>query len=151
LRFSLTILHGFAFGAITTIMLPVAIQLHSRGDSYAARMGWYTAALSAGYALGSFLSGAMADSFGFSLTFFGMGMLPLGTILLTLMLPEMDSSQLSPSSSSVDERRGGMRGFWHVPPSLSPTLLFATLIAFYINFLAMALAPSSRYLDWGSG
>ncbi len=133
--FPLTILHGFAFGAITTVMLPVAIQLPSRGDSYGTRMGWYTAALSAGYALGSFLSGALADRFGFSLTFVGMGLLPLGTIMLTLILPEIDSSPLTLSPRSIDEKRGGILGLWYVPPSISPALLFATLVAFYINFL----------------
>jgi MFS family permease len=133
--FPLTILHGFAFGAITTIMLPVAIQLRSRTDSYGARMGWYTAALSAGYALGAFLSGWFADHFGYSWTLIGMGLLPLGTIGLTLLLPAIDSPKLPPPTRRQDTKRGGIRGFWDTMPSLSPALLFATLVAFYINFL----------------
>ncbi len=129
----LTVLHGFAFGAITTIMLPVAIQLRSQGDSHGARMGWYTAALSAGYALGSFMSGALADRFGFSLTFIGMGLLPLVTILLTISLPEIVEAQQVSSPPKPSE--GGVRRILAAIPALSPGLVFATLVAFYINFL----------------
>lgn len=128
----LTVLHGFAFGAITTIMLPIAIQVQANRESHGARMGWYTAALSAGYALGSFLSGYLADRFGFRAAFVIIGLLPLGTIALAFLLPNMAAqyaARLQPS------REGGWRRMIVAFPTLSPTLLFATLVAFYINFL----------------
>jgi|GEM_PF-194708 len=136
LIFPLTIIHGFAFGAVTTIMLPVAIQLRTRGStaSHGARMGWYTAALSAGYALGNTFSGRLADWFGFSFAFIAMGLLPLGTIALTLALPPIESGTSVGSAASAKSQLG-WRQIGVLFSSASPMLLFATLIAFYINFL----------------
>lgn len=123
----LTVVHGFAFGALTTIMLPVAIQL--RGGSQGARMGWYTASLAAGYALGAFLSGYLVDGYGYATTFVVMGLLPLGTMLLALALPPLGSPAATPAA------RRPRAELLSALPSLSPLLLFATLVAFYINFL----------------
>lgn len=130
---TLTVLHGFAFGAITTIMLPIAIQVHAHRESHGARMGWYTAALSAGYALGSFLSGYLADRFGFPPAFVIIGLLPLGTIALALRLPDMVG--VGAHGPLPQPRGGGLKRLMVAFPLLSPTLLFATLVAFYINFL----------------
>jgi MFS family permease len=130
--FSMTVLHGFAFGAVTTVMLPIAIQLKDMHASHGASMGWYTAALSAGYALGAFLSGYVAEHGGYAATFVIIGLLPLGTLLLSLLLP-----YIADEVSRTDTRtsRSGWRVALNALPSLSPMLLFATLVAFYINFL----------------
>lgn len=136
LIFPLTILHGFAFGAVTTIMLPVAIQLrtHDSTASHGARMGWYTAALSAGYALGYSLSGRLADQFGFPLTFLTIGLLPVAAIALVAMLPPLGTNE-PPSASTRPRTKLGWRQVKTMFATASPTLLFATLIVFYINFL----------------
>lgn len=134
LVYPLAIVHGFAFGAITTLMFPLAIQLHSGNakTSQGARMGWYTAALSAGYALGNTFSGRMVDAFGFSVAFFALGLLPLGTIALALNLPPISNVSAQPQRAAA---KLGRQSIGVMFTSASPMLLFATLIAFYINFL----------------
>ncbi|MBI3912811.1 MAG: MFS transporter [Chloroflexi bacterium] len=130
----LTALHGFAFGAITTIMLPVAIQAQASDQSHGSRMGWYTAALSGGYALGAFFGGAIADHFGYSITFITMGLMPLGTILLAFTLPKFAGAP-APAKSARSNPMLGIRKVFAAFGASSPALLFATLVAFYINFL----------------
>ncbi|MBI3538271.1 MAG: MFS transporter [Chloroflexi bacterium] len=129
---SLAALHGFAFGAITTVMFPIAVQAQSSDNSQGSRMGWYTAALSAGYALGSFLSGALADRFGYAVTFFALGLFPTITILFAFTLPKFAETAAMPAARA---QSGGGRQLLTALSAASPGLLFATLIAFYINFL----------------
>src|SRR6267142_2476827 len=59
----ITVVHGYAFGALGTINLALTIDL-TGGQRAGATMGWYTAAISTGYAIGAFAGGALADTFG---------------------------------------------------------------------------------------
>ncbi|HWP35096.1 MAG TPA: MFS transporter, partial [Thermodesulfobacteriota bacterium] len=59
----LTAAHGFAFGSVSTLALAIVIDL-TRGERAGTVIGWYTAALSAGYSLGAFAGGALADAVG---------------------------------------------------------------------------------------
>lgn len=96
-------------------------------------MGWYTAALSAGYAVGNFYSGALADTLGYSTTFIILGLLPCGTILAALALPKISDGSETARAARVEAR--GWRQAVAAFSTATPALLFATLIAFYINFL----------------
>lgn len=142
---ALTLLHGFAFGAVTTIMLALAIEVKPDGYSPGAVMGWYTAALSAGYALGNSLGGFLAEHLGFRLVFLIFGVFPLAAGLLVLALPRIGTA------GELAARPAGERGMSDGQPvaqapglrssrgfdlgQLPPALLLATLAAFYINFL----------------
>lgn len=77
---AITVVHGFAFGALGTINLAVAID-QSGGRRAGAVMGWYTAALSAGYALGAFAAGAFADRVGIEATLLWLGVTPVAAML----------------------------------------------------------------------
>jgi len=129
----LTMLHGFAFGGIGTVMLAWAIELKPAHQSHGSAMGWYTASLSAGYSLGNFSGGWLADNFGYALAFAGIGLAPALSLLLSLTLPNpQPSAQAEPKSArapSWRERAASARAV------ITPNLMLATLIAFYLNFL----------------
>ncbi len=93
-------------------------------------MGWYTAALSAGYSIGNFLSGVMVDHWGYVVAFLALGVTPIISVLLTMTLPAPARSA-SPVRAKPDwrTRLAQMRR------AVTPNLALATLIAFYINFL----------------
>ena len=130
-----TVWRGFAFGGIGTIMLAWAIELNSNSASQGAAMGWYTAALSAGYSIGSFFGGYFADTLGFSPTFVIMGVLPLISLwlMLTMAAPLRVGSPRSSANLSNSARGFGRWMQW--TSAISPNLMLATLIAFYLNFL----------------
>lgn len=141
----LTLLHGFAFGAVTTIMLALVIEIKPQNYSYGVTMGWYTASISAGYAIGNSLGGFLADRFGFQTGFVVIGLFPLWGVLLAGRLPRVGPTISPPSAEpasvpSVPESAKPRR-LWQVDLSgLTPTILLATLVAFYINFLDDAIS-----------
>lgn len=130
---ALTLLHGFAFGAIGTVMLAWIIELKPANSSHGATMGWYTAALSAGYSIGSFGGGYLADHLGFAFTFLGIGVIPVISILVGLTLPTPTVPLIPPPVESGKPRnRWSLRELRGV---VTRNLVLATLIAFYLNLL----------------
>ena len=89
---AVTVVHGFAFGALGTINLAVAID-QSGGRRAGATMGWYTAALSAGYALGAFAAGAFADRIGIEATLLWLGLTPLAAMLAVWFTPPIPEGE----------------------------------------------------------
>ena len=73
---ALTLVHGFAFGALGTLNLAQAIDI-TGGRKAGPVMGWYTASLSLGYALGAFAGGALADRVGVGGALAILGLAPL--------------------------------------------------------------------------
>lgn len=141
----LTLLHGFAFGAVTTIMLALVIEINPPGYSPGAMMGWYTASISAGYAIGNSLGGFLADGFGFQIGFIVIGLFPLLGVLLTGWLPRLEPTlnppSVEPTPKEVSSGPARPRWWWQIDLSgLTPTILLATLVAFYINFLDDAVS-----------
>lgn len=142
---ALTLLHGFAFGAITTFMLALIIELKPEGYSHGATMGWYTASISAGYALGNSLGGFLADRLGFQTGFAAIGLFPLLALLLVGWLHRPETAPSPPlaeqSWQPLPLETAHRHRFWRVDLSgLTPTILLATLVAFYINFLDDAVS-----------
>ena len=103
---AVTVVHGFAFGALGTINLAVAID-QSGGRRAGAVMGWYTAALSAGYALGAFSAGAFADRIGIDATLLWLGLTPLAAMLAVWLTPAVpDVERAAPAPGVALWRRG---------------------------------------------
>ena len=129
--FCLTMLHGFAFGGIGTIALAWAIELSGAHTSRGAAMGWYTAALSAGYSIGNFLSGVMVDHWGYVVAFLALGLAPVVSILLTLTLPS-PAETTSSATPRVDDsaKRDWRTRLVQARRFITPNLALATLIAF---------------------
>ena len=126
---ALTIAHGYAFGALGTYNLAVTIDL-TAGQRAGATMGWYTAALSTGYAIGAFVGGALADRMGVEPTLAVIGVLPAISGVLLLSMPAIAAPP------NAERRAPGLRGLWAAHRGLDPRVWLAFLIAFYLNVLS---------------
>jgi predicted MFS family arabinose efflux permease len=103
---AITAVHGFAFGALGTINLAVAID-QSGGRRAGAIMGWYTAALSAGYAIGAFAAGAFADRAGIDAALLWLGLTPLAGMVAVWLTPAVaDAARTPPEPGRALWRRG---------------------------------------------
>ncbi|HZW53253.1 MAG TPA: MFS transporter [Candidatus Elarobacter sp.] len=125
----LTIVHGYAFGALGTYNLAVTIDL-TGGERAGAIMGWYTAALSTGYALGSFVGGAAADRLGVDGALALLGGLPALSALLVVPMPVISAAP------NAIERAPGLRGLFAAHARIDGRVWLAFLIALYINILS---------------
>jgi len=126
---ALTIAHGYAFGALGTYNLAVTIDL-TEGRGAGAVMGWYTAALSTGYAIGAFAGGAAADRIGLEPALALIGALPALAALLVLPMPAIAAPP------NLVPRAPGVRGLIAAHRRVDPRVWLAFLIALYINVLS---------------
>jgi predicted MFS family arabinose efflux permease len=126
---ALTIVHGYAFGALGTYNLAVTIDL-TGGRHAGSVMGWYTAALSTGYALGAFAGGALADRAGVDVSLAVMGLLPALSALLVLSMPAIAAPP------NAERRAPGFRGLVAAHRGVDPRVWLAFLIGVYINVLS---------------
>lgn len=120
--------HGFAFGAIGTLGLAVAIDL-TGGRRAGSSMAWYTAAISTGYALGYFLGGQLAEPIGIPLTMTLAGVVPLAAAASVFLLPALQGA-------AVPADRGpGLRGLLASGARLDSRVWLAVAIVLYLNLL----------------
>jgi predicted MFS family arabinose efflux permease len=127
---ALTVVHGYAFGALGTYNLAVTIDL-TGGRQAGAVMGWYTAALSAGYAIGALAGGALADRAGLDLSLALIGALPaLSALLVLWSLPAI----VTPADA--ERRAPGFRGLVAAHRGVDQRVWLAFLIALYLNVLS---------------
>ena len=126
---ALTVVHGYAFGALGTYNLAVTIDL-TGGRRAGAIMGWYTAAISTGYAIGAFVGGAAADRIGIEAALAIIGALPA---LSAVLLARMPRVALAPNPTP---RAPGLRGLVAAHWRVDPRVWLAFLIALYINVLS---------------
>lgn len=124
----LSLVHGFAFGAIGTLGLALAIDL-SGGRGAGASMAWYTAAISTGYALGSLVGGSLADNIGMPATLGLLGALPLFAAVAVLVLPDIEGAP------QVFDRGKGLRGLFAAGAKLDSRVWLAVGIVLYLNVL----------------
>ena len=128
----ITVIHGYAFGALGTINLAVTIDL-TGGQRAGATMGWYTAAISTGYAIGAFAGGALADAFGVAASMGILGALPALAALLALRLPAIDAPP------HAVPRGAGLRGLLAAHANVDPRVWIAFAIVLYINVISDAI------------
>jgi MFS family permease len=128
---AVTVVHGFAFGALGTINLAVAIDI-SGGRRAGAVMGWYTAALSAGYALGAFAAGAFADRIGIDATLFWLGLSPLVAMVAVWRGPVVPDSERAVSAPGVALWRRGVSAFL----GIDARVWLAFTIVLFLNVLS---------------
>jgi predicted MFS family arabinose efflux permease len=129
---ALTIVHGYAFGAVGTINLAATIDL-TGGKRAGATMGWYTAAISTGYAIGAFAGGALADAFSVAASIGVLGALPALSVPLVMRLP--------PLAAPPHEvpRAAGLRGLIAAHARVDPRVWLAFVIVLYINVISDAI------------
>jgi predicted MFS family arabinose efflux permease len=128
----LSLLHGFAFGAIGTLGLALAIDV-SGGRGVGAAMAWYTAAISTGYALGSLVGGSLAETIGIPSTLGFIGVLPLVAAVAVLALPPLEGSP------QVFDRGKGLRGLLAAGARLDSRVWLAVVIVLYLNVIQDSL------------
>jgi predicted MFS family arabinose efflux permease len=125
---ALSILHGFAFGSLGTLGLALAIDV-SGGRRAGVSMAWYTAANSTGYATGSLVGGALADTIGIPATLGLIGLLPLVAAVAVLALPRIEAAPF-PS-----DRGRGLRGLLAAGRRLDSRVWLAFALVLYLNVL----------------
>jgi len=128
----LAAVHGFAFGALGTLGLAVAIDV-SGGQRAGSSMAWYTAAISTGYAIGYFLGGALAEPLGMTQTIALISALPVIAALGLLALPAVTGAPYP-----VD-RGAGLRGLIAAGARLDSRVWLAVAIVLYLNLLQDAV------------
>ncbi len=129
---ALTALHGYAFGALGTLNLAVTIDL-TGGKRAGATMGWYTAAISSGYAIGSFAGGAVADRYGIEAALLVLGALPLAMSALVLRLPALEAPPHEVT------REPGLRGLIAAHARVDGRVWLAFVIVLYLNVISDAI------------
>ncbi|RME43570.1 MAG: MFS transporter [Chloroflexi bacterium] len=131
-------LHGFAFGAVTTVALALCIDLKPGNYSSGAMMGWYTAAIAAGYSVGQPIGGYLADTFGFGAGFSGTAAFSLLGISAVLTLPTPGGRVTYRQALEAEHQRH--RWSFRVDPRRLPaSVLLATLIVFFVNLIFRSL------------
>jgi predicted MFS family arabinose efflux permease len=128
---AVTIVHGFAFGALGTINLAVAIDI-SGGKRAGAVMGWYTAALSAGYALGAFAAGALADRVGIDGALLWLGLSPVVAMAAVWLGPSAPDTERAAGTPGVALWRRGLSAFL----GIDGRVWLAFTIVLFINLLS---------------
>lgn len=128
----LTVVHGYAFGALGTINLAVVIDL-TQGRRAGATMGLYTAALSTGYAVGAFAGGALADALGIPGAIALIGTLPVLAVPFVLARPPLAAN------THATERGPGLVGLWRAHRDLDVRVWLAFVIVLYINLVSDAI------------
>lgn len=129
-----TLLHGFAFGSLGTILLAAIIDL-TGGHRAGSVMAWYTAALSTGYSVGAFAGGAIADTYGLVTAFLAASTLPLVGVLVVLSLPQFHG----PPPVEGPAAAGGLPGLRSGIAQLDPRVWLAFAIVLYVNLISDAI------------
>lgn len=126
---ALSVLHGLAFGSVGTLGLALAIDV-TGGRRAGASMAWYTAAISAGYALGSLIGGSLAESIGIPSTLGLTGLLPIAGALAILALPAVEGAPFPM------DRGSGLRGLLAAGAKLDRRVWLAFVVVLYLNVLS---------------
>lgn len=127
----LGLLHGLAFGLVTTFLLATAIESSAGGRAMAATIAWYTAAVSTGYAIGAPLGAQSILQFGHAGAFVVSGAVNLLAAALSLLLATRFTASDSDRAAAGGPRIPGPRELVRLPAAI----WLATLLGLYINFV----------------
>ncbi len=125
-----TLLHGVAFGAVTTVNLAATIDA-TGGRRSGQIMAWYTAALSMGYALGAFLGGAAGDHLGLRGALVVTGLVPLIGLAAAFWHPRLVPSPARPRAAGR-----GLSSLLAAAREIDSRVWLAALVVLYSNLLS---------------
>ncbi|MDE3112603.1 MAG: MFS transporter [Chloroflexota bacterium] len=125
-----TLLHGLAFGAITTVNLAATIDA-TGGRRAGAIMAWYTAALSTGYALGAFFGGAAGDALGLRSALVLTALIPLVGLIAAFWHP-----RLTPSPARPPAGGRGLSSLLAAAREVDTRVWLAFVVVLYSNLLS---------------
>ncbi|MCL5958326.1 MAG: MFS transporter [Chloroflexi bacterium] len=131
---SLTLLRavgGLAFGAATTLNMAVLMDALSSASSRARAMAFYSAFMSAGFAIGNSTSGWLADTLGYDWAFRLAAVLPLVAAVFSV---NVSDDKIAENGSSAGNEL--VDGVWsRLRDALSGPVLIIALLAFSLNAL----------------
>ncbi len=126
---SVRIVHGLAFGTATTLNFATFLTI-SEGANRGRATAFYTTGMAAGYTIGNFTSGFIADHLGYGVAFVGSALCPL--LALLAIRPAPVTPQRAVSSST------GLLGMWST--LRNPEVRAVPMLAFCLNFTNQALS-----------
>lgn len=128
-------LYGLAYGLASTFLLANLIDSQPTGVNAAVTMAWFTAAISAGFALGAPLGAQAILRFGYGDAFWVPAAVVLTAAALSLALPQPPAGKTLPTHGG--ELLPGPRFWsWRGTTRLPAAVWLATLLVFYISFMS---------------
>jgi MFS family permease len=126
LQAALAVVHGFAFGLVTTFLLALLVDAQPRTANAAPSIAWFTAAITTGYGLGSLLGAQAIEIVSVQAGFVFSAIVGLVGVLLALSMPRPRAHDHTQAHASP----GGLRAIAGLPA----TVWLACLVGFYLNF-----------------
>jgi predicted MFS family arabinose efflux permease len=132
--FSFALVHGangFAYGAVTTLYMAFYVDSLAPDENRNHAMGYYVGCLAAGYSIGNFLAGYIADHFGYDVTFVAAALLSVVGILPVWILRE------SAGEGKATEKKAGQAklGLGTLRAILEPKMAGVVIVALFLNAL----------------
>jgi MFS family permease len=122
----LAVVHGFAFGLVTTFLLALLVDAQPRTTNAAPTLAWFTAAITTGYGLGSLLGAQSIQIASIQAGFVFSAVTGLLGVALALSMPTPETHAHAEAHASI----GGLRAIARLPA----TVWLACLVGFYLNF-----------------
>jgi MFS family permease len=124
--------NGFAYGAVTTLYMAFYVDSLPAGENRSHAMGYYVGSLAVGYSTGNFLSGYVADLFGYNVTFYVAALLSLVSVPFIWLLGGVGTQETAKEqgSSSIKPRFGDS-----ITAILDPKMAVVVVVALFLNFL----------------
>jgi MFS family permease len=153
-----TVIVGATQGISSTVLMALTIDLKPENRSSDVIMGWFAAAIAAGFVISNFGTGFLADQIGFRATFLVLSLFPwLAMVSLALLsVPESEEKpHLGQNWPRLVTKLGHLPTHWrrwvHNVHVLDFGVLAAALIGFQMSFVGHAIAAFFPLLALGAG
>jgi len=135
LQAALGAVYGLAYGLASTFLLATLIDSQPDGANAASTMAWFTAAISAGFALGAPLGAQAIIRLGYGGAFWVPAAVAIVAAMLSLVLTQPPARKATVAETS--ERSAGPRlRIWRAPADFPAAVWLATLLVFYISLMS---------------
>jgi predicted MFS family arabinose efflux permease len=134
----LRLVHGFAFGAVTTLNMAQFFDVRPASVERGRAMGLFAAFLALGNMLGNLVGGWWADTFGFESAFTIAAVFPLAAAAINLQIRHQPSA---PAPGARAKAPGGSRLHASLGALRNPSILLAALLLFCLNLLNLMFVP----------
>jgi len=153
-----TVFVGATQGISSTVLMALTIDLKPENRSSDVIMGWFAAAIAAGFVIGNFGTGFLADQIGFRATFLVLSLIPLlAMVSLTLLsVPESEEKpHLGENWRRLVTKLRHLPTHWrrwvHNVHVLDFGVLAAALIGFQLSFVGHVISAFFPLLALGAG
>ena len=134
---ALRLVHGFAFGALTTLNMAQFFDVRPTTFERGRAMGLFAAFLALGNMLGNLIGGWWADTFGYESAFTIAAVFPVAAAAVNLQIRH----QPSPAPTARAKAPGGSRLHASLAALRNPSILVAALLLFCLNLLNLMFVP----------